>query len=186
VLLYAVVFTVGPADRTASDTATLRFGLRAGTFAGASGVVLLAVWMVDTQTSLSPVGWLTRATPMRLLGVLLGDAADRIRCGAEAQRVVQIARLRERQAADINDTIAGARDHAASSSPRTLPATTNEDHHLICQSVDRSSTLLPPRLERSLAQAARVAVDDTGFSADDRRIDLVDTTRQRRAGNGLS
>ena len=42
---------------------------------------------------------------MLLLGVLLGSAADRLRAAAEVEKALVGARLRVREAAEINDSI---------------------------------------------------------------------------------
>jgi Fur family transcriptional regulator, ferric uptake regulator len=59
-------------------------------------------------------------------------------------------------------------------------------HHLICgtcgQVLDIAAS---PRLERALAEAARVAEEDTGFTVDDHRMDLVGTCERCRSGAGL-
>jgi Fur family transcriptional regulator, ferric uptake regulator len=58
-------------------------------------------------------------------------------------------------------------------------------HHLICQTCGQVLDIAAsPRLERALAEAARVAEEDTGFSVDDHRVDLVGTCSQcRRDGH---
>ena len=58
-------------------------------------------------------------------------------------------------------------------------------HHLICQTCGHVLDIAAsPRLERALAEAARVAEEDTGFSVDDHRVDLVGTCSQcRRDGH---
>ena len=89
-LLYAGVFAFRLAvDTTEAPITTLfclpiallavAFGLRVGLVAGVAGVALLAVWVIVNDVSLSAVGWVTRIVPLVLLGVLLGDAADRLR-----------------------------------------------------------------------------------------------------------
>jgi len=58
-------------------------------------------------------------------------------------------------------------------------------HHLICQTCGHVLDIAAsPWLERALAEAARVAEEDTGFSVDDHRVDLVGTCSQcRRDGH---
>ncbi len=81
------------------------FGLRMGTAAGATGVVLLATWVGIEGLELTPVEWATGIVPMLLLGVLLGDATDRLEQAAVAERALAVARVKEREAAEINDSI---------------------------------------------------------------------------------
>ena len=56
-------------------------------------------------------------------------------------------------------------------------------HHLICETCGQVIDIAAsPRLERALAQAARVAEEETGFTVDDHRMDLVGTCKQCRGG----
>ena len=55
-------------------------------------------------------------------------------------------------------------------------------HHLICETCGQVLDIAAsPRLERALAEAARVAEEETGFSVDDHRMDLVGTCIRCRA-----
>jgi Fe2+ or Zn2+ uptake regulation protein len=57
-------------------------------------------------------------------------------------------------------------------------------HHLICATCGRILDIgTSPRLERALAEAGRVAEEETGFSVDDHRMDLVGTCRECRAAD---
>lgn len=75
--------------------------------------------------------------------------------------------------------VAGTDDHGRFELAEDLAG---HHHHLICgtcgQIVDIGAS---PRLERALAEAARVAEEETGFSVDDHRMDLVGTCGQCRA-----
>lgn len=81
------------------------FGARAGAVAGGAGVALVAVWATATDASLTPLGWVTRAIPMLLLGVLVGAASDQLRDAARVERRLVVAEERTREAAEINDGI---------------------------------------------------------------------------------
>ncbi len=74
--------------------------------------------------------------------------------------------------------VAGTDDHGRFELAEDLAG---HHHHLICdmcgQVIDIAAS---PRLERALAEAARVAEEDTGFSVDDHRMDLVGTCSQCR------
>jgi hypothetical protein len=81
------------------------FGLRGGAAGGAVAVALTIVWVLLRDVSLTPTGWLSRAAPVLLLGVLLGHATDRIR-RAEADRLsLEAAALLHREAIEINDAL---------------------------------------------------------------------------------
>lgn len=83
----------------------LSFGFRTGLGAGVFAVGLLALWLGTHHESLSWLGWLSRATPLLLLGALTGAAADRIRAAAEAERRADAVALLQREAAEINDHV---------------------------------------------------------------------------------
>jgi len=83
----------------------LSFGFRVGLSAGLFGVVLLAVWAATVSESLTVLGWISRATPLLLLGALVGTAADRIRASNEAERHSAEVALLQREAAEINDHV---------------------------------------------------------------------------------
>jgi hypothetical protein len=81
------------------------FGLRAGAAAGVLGVALVGVWGVVDDISLTPVGWASRVIPLLLLGVLLGEATDRMRRTEEERRKLEAAALLHREAIEINDSL---------------------------------------------------------------------------------
>ena len=81
------------------------FGRRAGAAAGVAGVVLFAIWVRLEDASFGVVGWLSRAVPMLLLGVLVGGAAEQQRRAAAAERELLVAELRARRAAEVTDAI---------------------------------------------------------------------------------
>ena len=72
--------------------------------------------------------------------------------------------------------VAGTDDHGRFELAEDL---SGHHHHLICgacgQVLDIAAS---PRLERALAEAARVAEEETGFSVDHHRMDLVGTCCQ--------
>lgn len=116
VVLYAGIFALRMTTGTPIDATTMffvlpvallavTFGRVAGLLAGVVAVALVAVWAVTEQAGLSPVGWVTRVLPMLLLGILLGQASDRLRW-SEAQRGrLDKAAHWHRQAVEINDSI---------------------------------------------------------------------------------
>jgi hypothetical protein len=100
---------------TASDAALLfclpiallatTFGLRGGVTGSVVSVTLIAASALARHVDLSLLGWVTRVTSLTLLGLLLGDAMDRLR-RAEAARVrLEEAERRHREAIQLNDTI---------------------------------------------------------------------------------
>jgi len=81
------------------------FGLRAGLLGGLTGVLLLAVWVGVDGVHLSALGWATRMVPMLLLGVLLGDAVDRLDRLEEERRRLEAVAQRHRDAVEFNDSV---------------------------------------------------------------------------------
>ncbi len=81
------------------------FGRRAGLLSGLLAVLSVVSWSVLADADYSPLSWVTRTAPILLLGVLLGDAADRlVRSEAEAQHS-RAAAERAREAVELNDTV---------------------------------------------------------------------------------
>ena len=81
------------------------FGLRAGVAAGLLAVLLIVVWVLVRDVSLTPLGWASRVTPMLLLGGLLGYATDRMRAAEAERQRAQAAALLHREAIEINDSL---------------------------------------------------------------------------------
>jgi hypothetical protein len=84
---------------------SLAFGAQAGVGAGVCAVALVEAWAVLGDVDLTPVGWLSRATPLLLLGLLVGVASDQQRIAARRDRELAAVLALQREAAEINDTI---------------------------------------------------------------------------------
>jgi hypothetical protein len=83
----------------------IAFGLRVGLLAGVGGIVLTAIATAVGGFEPSLWGWVARATPMLLLGGLLGHAADQLRRSeSERDRLLTVAQ-RHRDAVDFNDRV---------------------------------------------------------------------------------
>lgn len=83
----------------------LAFGLRAGAAAAMVSIGVLAGWVLSSGIDLSPIGWISRVTPLLLLGVLIGHASDEQRRAAAVSARLALIEERQREAAEINDTI---------------------------------------------------------------------------------
>ena len=116
VALYAGVFVLRVTAGTAMDAtnmlytlpialAALSFGRRAGLAAGLGAVALVVAWVLIDSVDLTAFGWFSRIVPMLLLGVLLGDASDRLRRANDRWRRLDAASQRHRDAVEINDTL---------------------------------------------------------------------------------
>ncbi|WP_109474285.1 hypothetical protein [Ornithinimicrobium cavernae] len=83
----------------------IAWGRVAGLVAGLVAITLQIVWVAGAQVDLSWLGWTSRAVPLLLIGLLLGDASERL-ARAERERSRQKAReQRHRQAVEINDSL---------------------------------------------------------------------------------
>jgi hypothetical protein len=83
----------------------MAFGLRAGVAAGITALLLTVAWVEVEGVSLTAVGWLGRVAPIVLLGILVGWTTDREKAAARTKQALFEAHFRERQAAEINDSI---------------------------------------------------------------------------------
>ena len=81
------------------------FGRTAGLGAGLLAVGLVAVWVVAADVDLSWVGWTTRIVPLVLVGLLIGDAAERQAAAERRQLELEAAAQRHRDAAQISDNL---------------------------------------------------------------------------------
>ena len=83
----------------------LAWGRLPGVVASATALALLALWVVIDGVDLTALGWAARVVPIMLVGLVLGDASDRLR-RAEQARVEQVEReLLHREAVEINDSL---------------------------------------------------------------------------------
>ncbi len=83
----------------------LAFGLRAGALAAVGAVAVLVTWVLVEDIVLSPIGWISRVVPLLLLGILIGHASDAQRRAAAVAARLGLVEARQREAAEINDTI---------------------------------------------------------------------------------
>lgn len=116
VVLFGAVFVVRLADGSTSDAVSmlytlpvalvaLAFGRWAGVVAGAAAVLLVVLWVVVDDQSLSVLGWVARAVPLVLLGALLGDASDRLSRAEQRRLALETDAQRQRDATEVNDTL---------------------------------------------------------------------------------
>jgi len=83
----------------------ITFGLRGGAAAGVVAVLLMVFWVATSDASLSVAGWMSRSVPILLLGVLLGEATDRIDRAEAEYSEMKAAALLHREAIEINDSL---------------------------------------------------------------------------------
>lgn len=115
-VLFAGIFALRMSGGTVEDAYSMlyvfpvalvavAFGRRAGGAAGVLAVGLIVVWAVTQDVGLDPLGWASRVLPILLLGLLLGDATDRLRRIESARQRLQSAALLHREAIEINDSL---------------------------------------------------------------------------------
>ena len=74
--------------------------------------------------------------------------------------------------AGVARRVTGADDHGRFELAEELSG--HHHHHLVCESCGKVDDVAPsPRLERALAEAARAAAEEQGYSVTDHRFDLV-------------
>jgi hypothetical protein len=83
----------------------MTWGLRGGVIGAGTGVVLIVLWSAIDDVDISLLGWTTRVLTLVLLGTLLGLAADGLEAAHITERELLATQLREREAAEINDSI---------------------------------------------------------------------------------
>ena len=134
------------------------FGRRAGAGAGVVAVLLIVVWVLARDVSLTPSGWLSRVLPILLLGILLGDATDRVRRIESERRRLESAALLHRDAIEINDSLVQGMVAAkwsleagdTETGLRTLNATITQAHEMVSGLIRQAgmggrAEQLPPR-----------------------------------------
>ncbi|CAI9415632.1 hypothetical protein [Nocardioides sp. T2.26MG-1] len=169
VALFAGIFALRLSGGTVEDAYSMlyvfpvalvavAFGRRAGTAAGVVAVALIVVWAVTRDVGLDPLGWASRVLPILLLGLLVGDATDRVRRTESERRRLESAALLHRDAIEINDSLvqgmvaakwsleAGNLDAGLS----TLNATITQAHELVSGLIRQAgmggrTEQLPPR-----------------------------------------
>jgi glucose-6-phosphate-specific signal transduction histidine kinase len=83
----------------------LSTGLRGGLVASSASLLVLMAWGAFGSSGLALGEWWTRALPLVLLGVLIGHASDVQRRSEVVASRLAVAEVRQREAAEINDTI---------------------------------------------------------------------------------
>jgi hypothetical protein len=114
--LFAGVFTLslivgGPGDAISMLFAlpvtllAVAFGRRSGLAAALVAVGLTGCWVRLSATDITAIEWISRVAPLVLVGGLVGDASDRLRDFEEQSHRLEGSLLRQRQAAEINDSL---------------------------------------------------------------------------------
>lgn len=83
----------------------MTWGLRGGAAGSLVAVALVVGWVVLDGIELSAVGWSSRIVPLALLGLLVGSATDGLERARVTEQELLATQLREREAAEINDSI---------------------------------------------------------------------------------
>jgi signal transduction histidine kinase len=112
--LFAIVFatrllasdrTDAVADLYAFPVALIAFafGRPAGVGAGLLAVALVSAQLEETGVDHSPLGLAARAVAIVLIGLVVGDASDRLSAAQRLRASVALATERHREAIEIND-----------------------------------------------------------------------------------
>ncbi|MFA5566577.1 MAG: hypothetical protein WC184_11190 [Acidimicrobiia bacterium] len=114
--LFCAVFALQWATADVNDAVTvlfvfpialvaLAFGVQAGVGSAFIGVALMAIWVWLSDVHMPALGWAARILPMLLLGFLIGHASDMQRRAEILETDLAVSRERQRDAAEINDTL---------------------------------------------------------------------------------
>jgi signal transduction histidine kinase len=79
------------------------FGAAAGAGAGILGAALMSLPLGQAGIDHSPLSWAMRAAALLVIGVLLGDASDRLAAAQQLHAKIALATERHREAIEIND-----------------------------------------------------------------------------------
>jgi hypothetical protein len=80
-------------------------GRWAGLAGGMVAVLLVGIWVSLRSVDLDAIGWVSRVLPLLLVGLLIGDARDRLVRAASEHVAHLIAVQRHREAVEINDSL---------------------------------------------------------------------------------
>lgn len=83
----------------------MAWGLRGGLVSASVGLALVVAWTAIDDVTLTPLGWAIRILSLGLLGLLVGRAADELEEARRTERELVATQQREREAAEINDSI---------------------------------------------------------------------------------
>lgn len=114
--LFAAIFALGLALADEQEAVTalfalpialiaFTFGARRGLIAGGVALALTAGWVVAGGVDRSAANWASSSTALLLIGLLVGQASDREATAHALQLRLERAEMRQREAADVNDTI---------------------------------------------------------------------------------
>src|SRR5947209_8982783 len=115
-VLFVAVFGLGVAVAAHEESVTalfvfpisliaFAFGQRRGLIASAVALGLTACWGSLGGIDRTVPDWVSAAAPLVLIGELIGHASDRLATAHELQLRLERAELRQREAADVNDTL---------------------------------------------------------------------------------
>jgi hypothetical protein len=123
----------------------MAFGVRVGLLAGLVGAALTVAGVALQGSAPSTLGWLGRVVPILLLGVLVGWTRDRETSAARTRQALFEAQLREREAAEINDSIV---QHLAVAKWMMETGRTEPGLELLTETISASESLVAALLGR--------------------------------------
>ena len=85
--------------------ASATFGLRGGLAAGVASVFFTGFAVTAQSMTLTAMDWASHGIPILLLGLVLGDAADRLHRSEVVRRRLESAALLHREAIELNDSV---------------------------------------------------------------------------------
>lgn len=157
VLLYGAVFALRMSLSDPVNVVSMLYvfpvallGMARGRWTGLVGgvvaVALVALWLLVREVDISVVGWASRVLPLLLVGLLVGDANDRLDRAAEEREAHHLAVERHRDAVEINDSLVQGMSAAkwsieagrTEAGLKTLSETVELGHRLVSELIRQS------------------------------------------------
>lgn len=128
-----------------------------GLVAGGLAVGLVAVWAVLQGVELSALGWASRVLPLLLVGMLIGDASDRLEEAATEREARKLAQLRQREAVEINDSLV----QGMAAAKWAMEAGRHEDGlQLLGETIEQAHRLVSTLIREAGAQSRSLSLEE--------------------------
>jgi K+-sensing histidine kinase KdpD len=128
-----------------------------GLAAGGLAVALVALWVLLQGVELSALGWASRVLPLLLVGMLIGDASDRLEEAATEREARKLAQLRQREAVEINDSLV----QGMAAAKWAMEAGRHEDGlQLLGETIEQAHRLVSTLIREAGAQSRSLSLEE--------------------------
>jgi hypothetical protein len=133
-------------------------GRWAGLAGGGVAVALVALWVSVQGVDLSVLGWAARVLPLLLVGLLIGDASDRLELAVVEREARKLAQLRQREAVEINDSLV----QGMSAAKWAMEAGRHQDGlEVLGETIERAHRLVSKLIREAGAEGRSVSLDES-------------------------